>query len=96
MYAQLVSFTLKPGMRQTAEKLADQFDPVLKGLKGFKSASYLANDSNGEYATYSLWESKEDAEAAAAVTGPRLEEVLKDIAISGPTRLMYDVYAPGS
>jgi len=96
MYAQLVSFTLEPGMRQTAEKLADQFDPALKSLKGFKSASYLASDSTGEYATFSLWESKEDAEAAAAITGPRLEEALKSIAKSGPTRLMFDVYTPGS
>jgi len=94
MYAQLVSFTLKPGMRQTAEKLADQFDPVLKSLKGFKGAYYLADDNNGEYVTFSLWESKEDAEAAALVTGPRLEETLRDIATSGPVRKMFDVYVP--
>jgi len=37
MYAQLVIIALGPGMRPTAEKLADQFAPVVKAQKGFKS-----------------------------------------------------------
>jgi len=92
MYAQWVMFTLGPGTRSTAEKLADQFAPVLRTLKGFKSVTFIGDDSVGEYASLSLWESKEDAEAAAAATGPRLEEALSGIVKGPPTRRLFEVY----
>jgi len=94
MYAQWVMFALGPGTRSTAEKLADQFAPVLRTLKGFKSVTFIGDDTAGEYASLSLWESKENAEAAAAATGSRLEEALSGI-VKGPlTRRLFEVYEP--
>jgi len=49
MYAQLVMLTLGPGMRSTAEKLADQFAPAVRALKGFKSETFLGDETVGEY-----------------------------------------------
>jgi heme-degrading monooxygenase HmoA len=92
MYATFVMFTLGPGTRPTAEKLAEQFAPVIKGLKGFKSIIFLGDDAVGEYASLTIYESKEDAEAAVAVTGPRLEEALKDIVKGPPTRRLFEVF----
>jgi heme-degrading monooxygenase HmoA len=92
MYATFVMFTLGPGTRSTAEKLAEQFAPVISGLKGFKSITFLGDDAVGEYASVTIYESKEDAEAAIATTGPRLEEALKDIVKGPPTRRLFEVF----
>jgi len=92
MYAQLVIIALGPGMRPTAEKLADQFAPVVKAQKGFKSITFLGDEEVGEYGSFSLWETKEDAEADAAVTNPQLEIILRDIAKAPPTRRFFEVY----
>jgi heme-degrading monooxygenase HmoA len=94
MYASLVMLTLGPGKRSTGEKLADQFAPALKTLKGFKRVTFLGDDAVGEYGSLSLWESKEDLEAAAAVLGPKLEQAVSGIAKSPPTRQFFEVYEP--
>ena len=94
MYAQLSMLTLGPGMRSTAEKLADQFAPALRALKGFKRVTFLGDETVGEYASLSVWESKEDAEAAGAVIGPQLEQAVSGIVKGPPTRRFFEVYEP--
>ena len=94
MNASLIMLTLGPGMRSAGEKLADQFAPALKTLKGFKRVTFLGDDTVGEYASLSVWESKEDVEAAAAVIGPKLEQAVSGIAKSPPTRRFFEVYEP--
>ncbi len=94
MYAQLVMLSLGPGTRSTAEKLADQFAPALRSLKGFKRVTFLGDETVGEYGSLSLWESKEDAEAAGAVMGPQLEQAVSGIAKGPPTRRLFEVYEP--
>ena len=94
MYARLVMFTLGAEMRSTAEKLGDQFASVFKTLKGFKSATFLADDTASEYGCLSLWESKEDAEAASTVIRPQLEQALSGIAKGPPTVRLFEVYEP--
>jgi len=94
MYARLMMFTLGPGMRSTAEKMADQFAPAVRALKGFKSITCLVDETGGEYGSLSLWESKEDAEAVAAAIGPRVDESLSAIGKGPPTRRQFEVYEP--
>ena len=96
MYARLVLFTLGPGTRSTAEKLADQFAPALRAQKGFKTVTFIGDDAVGEYGGLSLWESKEDAEAAAAALDSRLEQALTDIVKGPPTRRLFEVYEPNA
>jgi len=94
MYAQLVMLSLGPRTRSTAEKLADQFAPALRALKGFKRVTFLGDETVGEYGSLSLWESKEDAEAAGAVMGPQLEQAVSGIAKGPPTHRFFEVYEP--
>ena len=94
MYAQLFMLTLGPGMRSTAEKLADQFAPALKALKGFKRVTFFGDELVGEYGSLSIWESKDDAEAAGAVMGPQLEQAVRGIVKGPPTRRFFEVYEP--
>ncbi|MFC1931610.1 antibiotic biosynthesis monooxygenase family protein [Chloroflexota bacterium] len=94
MYAQMSMITLGPGTRSSAEKLAEQFDPVLKTFKGFKKVTFFGDDAAGEYGSLSIWESKEDAESAAAVLSKKLEQAVSGIAKVPPVRKIYEVYEP--
>ena len=94
MYARLIMFTLGPGMRTESEKIADQFAAVHKNMKGFKGATFLGDDSIGEYGALSIWESKDDAEASSASLRPKLEQALSGIAKGPPTSRLFDIYEP--
>ena len=96
MYARLVMFTLGPGMRTTADKLADQFSSIHENMKGFKGATYIGDDSIGEYGCLTIWESKEDAEASGMDLRPKLEQALSGIAKGPPTSRLFVVFEPKS
>lgn len=94
MYATLLALALGPGTRSAGEKLADQFAPALKTMKGFKGVTFFGDETTGDYGSLTLWETKEDAEAAAAVTGPKLEQAVSGIVKAPPTRRFFEVYEP--
>lgn len=94
MYAHLVLFTLGPGMRTAAEKMADQFAPAYKAAKGFKRLTFLGDDAAGEYGSLSVWESEEDLAAYLEVAVPQFEAALKGIAKGPPTIRTFEVYEP--
>jgi heme-degrading monooxygenase HmoA len=94
MYALLTTFTLGVGMRSKAEELADRFARLLKNMKGFKNLLCLGDYNVGEYVALSIWQSRDDAEAAASVAGPQLQQALTGI-VKGPvTRRCFEVYEP--
>lgn len=94
MYAQLFTFKLGPNMRQTAEQIADQSSPGYKSMKGFNSVIYLGDEESGEYGALSIWELKEDIDAAIAILRPKTEEALAGIVKEPPITKVYEVYEP--
>ena len=94
MYAQLSIITLGPGTRSAAEKLVDQFAHALQILKGIKRVTFIGDERFGDYGALSLWEPKEDAEAATAVVSPQLEQAASSITEVTPTRRFFEVYEP--
>jgi len=94
MYAQLITFKLEPNMRGAAEQIANQSLPGYKSMKGFKSVTYIAEVESGEYGALSIWESKEDLEAAVAILRPKTDEALANIVKEPPVRKIYEVYEP--
>lgn len=76
MYARLVIFKVGLGKRSTIEKLVGEFDPLYRAQKGFRHVFVIGDDATGEYGSFSVWESKEDAEAANAVIAPQLQQAL--------------------
>ena len=94
MYAVWSRVTLGVGMRSTAEKLCDQFAPVFRGFKGFKSTTFLFDEEAGDLAALTVWESKRDAEAATEAVGSKSEEAVKGMAKGPVTRQFFGVYEP--
>ena len=96
MYARLTLFTLGPGTRSTAEKLAAQVLPIFKAQKGFKGITFLGDDAVGEYGGFSLWESKEDLEASTGAGRAKLEEAVGDTLKGPPTFRVFEVFEPST
>ena len=96
MYASLTPLNLGPGMRAAGEKMADQFAPVLKNLKGFKGVTFFGDATVCEYNTLIIWESKEDAEAANTIMAPKIQEAAGSILKGPSTRKVFEVYKPKS
>lgn len=94
MYAVWSMVPLGPGTRSTAEKLCDQFAPFIKDLKGCRDVIFMYNDTTGELASLSRWESQELAEAGVAVIDSRSQGAVKEIAKGPISRHSFEVYEP--
>ncbi len=94
MYSRLVTFRVGPGKRSTIEELVDEFDPLYRAQKGFRHLFVIGDDATGEYGSFSVWETKEDAEAANAVIAPRLQQALTGLLEGPPDRRYYEVLEP--
>ena len=92
MYALMTMFQLGPGMKAAADRLGEQFAPVLKARPGFKGATFCLEEDIGECVALSLWEAREDAEGALAATAAGLQEAVKDIIKEPPYRRIYEVW----
>jgi quinol monooxygenase YgiN len=96
MYARLVIFKVGPGNRSTIEKLVEEFDPLYRAQKGFRHVFIIGEDATGEYGSFSVWESEEDAEAANAVIAPQLQQALTGLLQGPPNRWLFEVLEPKS
>ena len=94
MYARFVQITLGPGHREFAEGRADVFAPIVAALKEHKSTTFLADFDAGEFSTISVWETKEDAEAANEELTPWLLEAVGDKLKGSPSVKILEVYEP--
>jgi heme-degrading monooxygenase HmoA len=94
MYARLVIFEVGPGKHSTIEDLVEEFDALYRSQKGFRHVFIIGDETSGEYGSFSVWESKEDAEAANAVIAPRLQEALRSLLQGPPERWGFEVLEP--
>ena len=94
MYATLTLVPIKPGMREKIEKVADSLFGVVRGLNGFKSTTFLVDPVGKDCGGLTVWDSKEDAEAAWATTGPQIQEAMSEIATGPPVLRVLEVYEP--
>lgn len=94
MYLRLVRISLDPGSQSDAHKLADEFVPAIKEQNGCNECVFFADDSTGDYGIVVFWNSKEDAEAAAPVIGPRLAQAISEISDEPADIKLFEVYEP--
>jgi len=96
MYLRLVRITLEPGSRSAAQKLADEFVPAIKDQNGCNECVFFADDNAGDYGIVVLWNSKEDAEAAAPVIGPRLAQAISEVSDEPANIKLFEVFEPNA
>jgi heme-degrading monooxygenase HmoA len=94
MYARLVIFKVGAGNRSTIEGLVDEFDALYRAQKGFRHVFIIGDEATGEYGSFSVWDSEEDAEAANAVIAPRLQQALTSLLQGPPERWGFEVLEP--
>jgi heme-degrading monooxygenase HmoA len=92
MYTRLILVNVGPG--NAGKWLADTFAPIYKTMKGFKGATFFHDSETGECGSLTLWESKEDAEAATANLRPKLQEVTHGMLKGSPTVRVFELYEP--
>ena len=94
MYARLVIFDVGQGERSTVERLVEEFDALYRDQEGFRDVFILADEQSGEYGSFSVWDSQEDADAANAVIAPRLQQALTGLLQGPPDRRVFEVLEP--
>ena len=94
MYARQLVFKANPDRRSDVEELADQAFGFMKSLQGFISVHFLISDDETQYSSFSLWESKGDADAAGTAISEKTAGTLHDLALGPPELQIYEVYKP--
>ena len=92
MYIRLVTFKAAPGKRSEITAIADKFIPLIKAKPGNKGCQFIMDDETDEYGMVIFWDTKENAEAAKAATGPELLPMLHAIATEPVKIKLYEAY----
>ncbi len=91
MYARLVRFTFGPGKRAAAQAIADNLAPLIASQSGCQGVTVFGDDSDGQYGIFVLWDSQANAEAAAQVIRPKLNENLAGNVQGPPDTRLFEV-----
>jgi heme-degrading monooxygenase HmoA len=74
MYARLVRFSFGPGKHAEAQSIAENIAPLIASQPGCQSVIVFGDDTDGEYGIFVLWNTEDNANAAAQVVRPKLNE----------------------
>ncbi len=92
MYARLVTLSLETGNQSMAEALADKAGAVMRTLPGYEHSTFFRDEATGDYGSFSVWRTKEDAEAVSRVTELDIREMVSDILTEPPSVKIFEVY----
>ena len=91
MYARLVRFSLGQGKRAVAQSVADEIAPKIAAQPGCQGVTVFGDDASGEYGLFVLWDSEANANAAAGVIRPQLNEVIGQHVQGPPDARLFEV-----
>ena len=91
MYARLVRFSFGPGKHAEAQSIADNLAPLIASQPGCQGITVFGDDNDGEYGIFVLWNSEENANAAAHVVRPMLDEHLAGNSLGPPDARLFKV-----
>lgn len=94
MYARYIVLNLGPANRALAENICDGAAPRYAAQPGYRSVTFLFDDASGEYASLSVWNSREEADAAANALRPWLLEITAGQLKAPPESRFFEVYEP--
>ena len=96
MYARFLKFNTDPSRRSEVEAVADRAFEIAKQQQGFISIHFVISSDESEYGSFSLWESKDDAETGGGAIRSQIGATQQDLAKAPPTLDVYEVYKPGA
>jgi heme-degrading monooxygenase HmoA len=97
MVARFSLIQLGPGTRAQAEKLAGRHASIYRRQRGFRSVVFLGDVDRGEYGSMTVWDTREDAEAAAEAIHQVLQKDLSELGLhmqGPPSPRLFEVYEP--
>ncbi len=95
MYARFLKFSTDPGKRSEVEAIADKAFAIAKQQQGFISIHFVISSDESTYGSFSLWESKDDAETGGAAISAQVSATIQEIATAPPSLDIYEIYKPG-
>lgn len=91
MYVRLVRFSLGPGKHALAQAIADDLAPLIASQPGCDGVTVFGDDSDGECGLFVLWKSENEANAAAQIIRPKLDEHLAGNVTGPPDARLFNV-----
>jgi quinol monooxygenase YgiN len=91
VYARLVRFSFGPGNRARAQAIADEIAPQIEAHPGCAGVTIFGDDSDGEYGIFVLWDSEDNANAAASLIRPQLDDHLAGNVARPPEARLFEV-----
>ena len=91
MHARLVRFSLGPGKRAVAQALSDDIAPLIATQPGCNSVTVFGDDSDGQYGIFVLWDTEANANAAAQLVRPKLDQHLSGHVQAPPEARLFEV-----
>ena len=91
MYARLVRFSFGPGKQARAQAIADNVAPLIASQSGCAGVTVFGDEADGEYGIFVLWSSEDNANAAAQVDRPKLDELLAGNVLGSPDARLFKV-----
>ena len=91
MYARLVRFSFGPGKHAEAQALAENLAPLISTQPGCESVTVFGDETDGECGIFVLWDTQENANGAAQLMRPKLNEHLAGNAKGPPDARLFKV-----
>jgi heme-degrading monooxygenase HmoA len=91
-----LKFNTDPGRRSEVEALADRAFEIAKQQRGLVSIYFVISPDEGEYGSFSLWESMDEAEAGGDAIRSQTGATPQELAAAPPTIDVYEIYKPGA
>ena len=89
MYVRLVRFQFGADAGAKAKALAEELGPLIAEQPGCRAATIFGDESDGECGIYVLWDSQENADAAATIVQPQLQKHLAGNVTRPPDRRLF-------
>ncbi|MFC1560359.1 hypothetical protein ACFL3W_00270 [Pseudomonadota bacterium] len=96
MHARNFTFKTNADNRKAIEEMADGIYSYTRTLQGFVSATYTVSEDETEYGSFTIWQSKEDADSAGASIREKVMPSLEGIVTAPPEISVMEVYEPKS
>lgn len=94
MYARHFTFKSTAENREAIEEMADTIYEHSKSLRGFISATYTISDDATEYGSFTVWQSKEEAESGGESIREVVTPILQGLVTAPPETSVMEVYEP--